>query len=171
MKIDRLGRAYGIADLEIRYNIEWILIQWQEKSKILLDRQTIIQKRCADSNRVVGTYIGSVVENNHIIILTLKADKICLSAKCYSDESGAKLITVLRHLLLDAGKFICLIKSATCASVVSSCSRWLPKEFLHLGYWNRYTILLGTTLLESIIGYSLYATMELSRFGHKVVYI
>ena len=45
--------------------------------------------------------IGSVVENNHIIILTLKADKICLSAKYYSDESGAKLITILRHLLLD----------------------------------------------------------------------
>ena len=111
-----------------------------------MDRQTDIQERCADSNRVVGTYIGSVVENNHIIILTLKADKICLSAKCYSDESGAKLITILRHLLLDAGRFICLIKSATCASVVSSCSRWL-----------------GTALLESIIGYSLYATMELSR--------
>ena len=160
MKIDRLGSAYGIADLEIRYNIEWILIQWQEKSKILLDRQTGIQERCADSNSVVGTYISSVVENNHIIILTLKADKICLSAKCYSDESGAKLITVLQHLLLDACRFICLIKSATCASVVSSCSRWLPKEFLRLGYWSRYIILLGTALF---IGYSLYAMMELSK--------
>ena len=106
--------------------------------------------------------IGSVVENNHIIILTLKANKICLSAKYYSDESGAKLITILRHLLLDAGRFICLIKSATCASV-SSYSRWLPKEFLRLGYWSWYIILLGTALLESIIVYSLYATMELSK--------
>ena len=101
MKIDRLGSAYGIANLEIRYNTERILIQWQEKSKILLHRQTGIQERCADSYRIVGTSIGSMVENNHIIILTLKANKICLSAKYYSDESGAKLITILRHLLLD----------------------------------------------------------------------
>ena len=107
---------------------------------------------CADSYMVVGTYIGSVVENNHIIILTLKADKTCLSAKCYSDESGAKLITVLRHLLLDAGKFICLIKSATCASVVSSCSRWLPKEFLDieadiLFYWEQLSWSLSLSIL------------------------
>ena len=99
-----------------------------------MHRQIGIQERCADSYMIVATSIGSKVEHNYIIILTLKADKICLSVKCYSDESGAKLIMVLRHLLLDAGRFICLIKSATCASVVSSCSRWLPKEFLHLGY-------------------------------------
>ena len=76
MKIDRLGGAYGISDLEIRYNIEWILIQWQEKSKILLHRQTGIQQRCTDSYMIVATSIGSMVEHNHIIILTLKADGI-----------------------------------------------------------------------------------------------
>ena len=75
MKIDRLGSAYGIADLEIRYNTERILIQWQEKSKIVLHRQTGIQERCADSYMIVGTSIGSMVEHNHIIILTLKADE------------------------------------------------------------------------------------------------
>ena len=85
MKIDRLGGAYGIADLEIRYNIELILIQWQEKSKILLHRQTSIQKGCADSYRIVGTSIGSMVEHNHIIILVLKAEETCLSATHYSD--------------------------------------------------------------------------------------
>ena len=125
-----------------------------------MHRQIGIQERCVDSYRLVGTSIGSTVENNHIVILTLKTDKICLSTNCYSDESGAKLITVLQHLLLDAGRFICLIKSATCVSVVSSCSRWLPKEFLRLGYWSRYIILLGTALF---IGYSLYAMMELSK--------
>jgi len=51
------------------------LIQWQEKSKILLHRQTGIQERCADSYMIVGTSIGSMVEHNHIIILILKADE------------------------------------------------------------------------------------------------
>ena len=76
MKIDRLGSAYGIADLEIRYNTERILIQWQEKCKILLHRQTGIQERCADSYMIVATSIGSKVEHNYIIILTLKADGV-----------------------------------------------------------------------------------------------
>ena len=75
MKIDQLGSAYGIADLEIRYNIEWLLIQWQEKSRILLHRQTGIQEKCADGYMIVGTSVGSKVERNHIIILTLKADE------------------------------------------------------------------------------------------------
>ena len=40
MKINRLGSAYGIADLGIKYNIELILIQWQEESTRSLHRQT-----------------------------------------------------------------------------------------------------------------------------------
>ena len=39
----------------------------------MLHRQTGIQERCADSYMIVGTSVGSMVERNHIIILTLKA--------------------------------------------------------------------------------------------------
>ena len=41
----------------------------------MLHGQTDIQERCADSYRIVGTSIGSMVEHNHTIILTLKANE------------------------------------------------------------------------------------------------
>ena len=46
--------------------------------------------------------------------------KVGPSATCYSDGFGARL----RHLFLDTCKLVCLIKSATPASVIGVNGRW-----------------------------------------------